>query len=1182
MKESLKEENWNMHLRGQQIQTELNTAMSDLSKFTTENTRLVAQTASLTTAIESLKLKNADLSTSLTDTKSKHEGEISSLRRAQAGLQRDRSDLQRHVEDLKLELSKRLEPKPDRHDDAHDANDRPETERSVTPVTQSPTTSPQLSPIKNTPSRNAPLELETTKSSLHHAHRMVTNLRNNLHREKTEKLELKRLLAAAQDEVEQLRSKASGSKRAGKRPQLKRSTVDMLGNNRKTKHEISLEINLQDKPQLLDAVWNDDDGSASAAYVTANEESDVAFVTATENEHDETDTDAYRTGVESQPDSDDGELTETESTSSQHMPSLGFIRELSPAIAFTSDEDDSPARPVGLRHRRSTSRTENGRRVASSAFDPPPQPLFHELMEGAGPSVINSPLSVMDSPTSIGTAVPLSPILALREVETEDVACQCDPIPEPDPIVIEAPPVIIYKERERLPCVENSTQSDPIPDPEPFVLMSPPITIYKEREKPVGNDIATQSDPIPDPEPVIVELPPVVVYKEPKRPACSEAGAQSDPIPPPEPIIIKSDPIIIPAEPVIVTKYVEREKPISDDAATQSDPIPPPEPVIIKSDPIIIPAEPVIITEYVEREKPISDDAATQSDPIPPPEPVIIKSDPIIIPAEPVIITKYVEREKPISDDVAIQTEPIPPPEPVIIKSDPVIIPAEPVIVTKYVEREKPLSADVAIQSDPIPPPEPIIVKSDPIIIPAEPVIVTKYVEREKPLSADTAVQSDPIPPPEPVIIRPDPIVITAETVVVTEYVEKEKPLCAEVAIQSDPLPPEQIIIYKEPEKPTVIEGATQSDPIPEPQPVLIPAEPVIIYRDKEAPLTTETGVQSEEMVRELVEPTIVYVEREKPSSNDIGVQSEAFTLDTKEVDTQSGAPIPIQSSDKEIQTPLTIPFLESYQFHGQGLPPTTLRPKTPVSPVSPSIAPLHISPKPIETVSDGTPRTIKSVSSVTDWELRPKSPLREITNSRRSEPSSPSRSSMRYTDSPSTFSSRVGTSRRYESILEHPTLRPSPRSTIKSRISHPNSPSKIGQKRPQTISPAHSRMNMSVASRPTTAMSRRTSLSSFESEVDDRFGLSREEGDGLEDRQYATATDPRVIQSITQTMIGEFLYKYTRNQMQRSKISEKRHKRFFWIHPYTKTLYWSTDNPAASKDSNRNTRSGFALCYSS
>jgi hypothetical protein len=51
------------------------------------------------------------------------------------------------------------------------------------------------------------------------------------------------------------------------------------------------------------------------------------------------------------------------------------------------------------------------------------------------------------------------------------------------------------------------------------------------------------------------------------------------------------------------------------------------------------------------------------------------------------------------------------------------------------------------------------------------------------------------------------------------------------------------------------------------------------------------------------------------------------------------------------------------------------------------------------------------------------------------------------------------------------------------------------------------------------------------------------------------------MIQAITQTMIGEFLWKYTR-KTGRSDFSDTRHRRYFWVHPYTKTLYWSDQDP--------------------
>ena len=92
--------------------------------------------------------------------------------------------------------------------------------------------------------------------------------------------------------------------------------------------------------------------------------------------------------------------------------------------------------------------------------------------------------------------------------------------------------------------------------------------------------------------------------------------------------------------------------------------------------------------------------------------------------------------------------------------------------------------------------------------------------------------------------------------------------------------------------------------------------------------------------------------------------------------------------------------------------------------------------------------------------------------------------------------------------------------------------------------------------------ITRRSSVSSFASELDERFNLAKNPmlPEGLE----VSNTDPRMIQAITQTMIGEFLWKYTR-KAGRNDISTKRHRRFFWVHPYTRTLYWSEQDPATA-----------------
>ncbi|KAI0503204.1 hypothetical protein F5B22DRAFT_559911 [Xylaria bambusicola] len=92
-------------------------------------------------------------------------------------------------------------------------------------------------------------------------------------------------------------------------------------------------------------------------------------------------------------------------------------------------------------------------------------------------------------------------------------------------------------------------------------------------------------------------------------------------------------------------------------------------------------------------------------------------------------------------------------------------------------------------------------------------------------------------------------------------------------------------------------------------------------------------------------------------------------------------------------------------------------------------------------------------------------------------------------------------------------------------------------------------------------ARSRQSSISSFASEIDTRFNIHN--GMGMGPSGFGPNTDPRMIQAVTQTMIGEYLWKYTR-KTGRGEMSENRHRRFFWVHPYTRALYWSDGDPAA------------------
>lgn len=106
-------------------------------------------------------------------------------------------------------------------------------------------------------------------------------------------------------------------------------------------------------------------------------------------------------------------------------------------------------------------------------------------------------------------------------------------------------------------------------------------------------------------------------------------------------------------------------------------------------------------------------------------------------------------------------------------------------------------------------------------------------------------------------------------------------------------------------------------------------------------------------------------------------------------------------------------------------------------------------------------------------------------------------------------------------------------------------------------------------------SLSRASEYASVNSSVSD-FGRIRHESmssiDSIADPSRRSvsngltgpSTDPGTIHAITQTMIGEYMYKYTRRTLGRG-MSENRHKRFFWVHPYSKTLYWSTQDPGSS-----------------
>ncbi|KAI8371744.1 uncharacterized protein BYT42DRAFT_548560 [Radiomyces spectabilis] len=212
--ERLKEDTWNLELANQELSVTVSNLQQSLDKSNIEQHKLERQLNRLTYDIEQLKDREEKLAATMDNMKTRHEHDMSVIRRHSAGLQREKTDLEKQIEALNSELAiAKAQSRIARysHSDlkpslSAETSDEQNQDAAISVKEgNSPGTTPPPSP-KQTPARNQALEVETLKTSLAHAHRMVSNLRSNLHREKQEKFELKKLLADSQEHIEQLQN----------------------------------------------------------------------------------------------------------------------------------------------------------------------------------------------------------------------------------------------------------------------------------------------------------------------------------------------------------------------------------------------------------------------------------------------------------------------------------------------------------------------------------------------------------------------------------------------------------------------------------------------------------------------------------------------------------------------------------------------------------------------------------------------------------------------------------------------------------------------------------------------------------------------------------------------------------------------------------------------------------------
>ena len=333
----LKDVNWNLETQVRESETQSKAAADKEHRLNQALNLAKSEKASLEREFEELKQLYSKASDDLAQKAKQHESELSGLRRNVSMGETERGALQRKMEELatqNTELARAVQHRM-REDERTSSEDMSPDENPDGGNTLTPEHSPPPSPIKATP-RHGQLESETLKHSLHHAHRMIQQLKNNIHREKTEKIELKRMLQDARDELETSRNvlnppgSASKRRKSDKDVFKKPPRPDRLGAFRMGSQEIVME----------DDEWEEHDGvpptpsrapragetvpgawagfssaaetSANEDFDTANETSDAAFETANERDGTATETDAFQTGAETLDGDSSDDLTETE------------------------------------------------------------------------------------------------------------------------------------------------------------------------------------------------------------------------------------------------------------------------------------------------------------------------------------------------------------------------------------------------------------------------------------------------------------------------------------------------------------------------------------------------------------------------------------------------------------------------------------------------------------------------------------------------------------------------------------------------------------------------------------------------------------------------------------------------------------------------------------------------------
>ena len=1220
-----KDENWTLETKIQDLETGLRESVDREQRLNHTLKSTQTEKSSAQRDLDDLKVVHEKAIDEHSKTARQHEADLHTLRRDAANHDTDKQTLQKKIEELtsqNTELAKavsyrwnsqgQVAPVLSASDKDSDSFDDADVDPSE-----------PASPVKGTPARSGMLESETLKSSLNHAHRMIQNLKNNIHREKTEKLELKRMLSDARDELEKRReSGAIGANMSKKRRSeaeaarfRKPARPDRLGADRSSVTEI-----MED-----DMDWEDHDGPSTpsksrftvagaaagaagaagmpgAFAASENEESTDAFETADERSGETaTETEAFQTGEEGM-DDDSDDLTETEGNANRNVsmrnrasphvmssggsrPSMARNRESYMSTASTSagesdnDEDvvKTPIQSQGPKYRLRVNRggAFGGRRSSSrpvsenipesspaSSMSGTPQPAGKSL--GDELDALDDDDSVEGTPNSARyTGTPETQrALSLEPEQKSQRGFSVERSPLSQSLSEQA-------EDDVVPSIEQPDSE--IPQSQP-IIGSPFSSPVKARHTPDEDALPHQANAA------------MLAHESTlRKPTMVDAGVNTEPWQPEtqhESLREKAAEVVGGAlagfglgKP---TGHGDDEKEVA--GATE------PKSLGNTATP---PAETKdVATDAEEPQAEMLQEAMPPFEPTPAPvgldEPKTLRSSIIdATPAAPVVF-----QQSPIFSQ---ETEPIAP-APQDMEVQPVHLP------TENKSRAVPFETSSILSQDTQPVTPERIARSDKVLAAERPSTPSKSSpsglpqhETERILAA-TGLAGAAGAVVGSGVAKPKPQNLTFSEISAQDF----EPVEAEYASMATPATP---LVPKRSSRRLdgwfASEGEAQaSEPGAERE--LANGEQSGYFTGAAPPLTRQRShsVPASQRTRRRERPASVEPEVYGGVRGAGNIPILSFGEDSDEEMVHSPPPAP-QFPSPAGQTsslPVAMPPLHERQVSNESMIPVT-KPLSIKKPVVDGGSQTEVTGDEIERmlrnknkvspIAAGGAGALAGAGMGTFFGSSTGSPRRSGDDRAIRRPASSgsmrSKGFMSPPPLPEDHEKKIlaATSKTPSAVAATPAPPPAmgsmgppvmPASAYKQQQNRPKTPVernygsatvyRSGSKDGTTPRPPR------VPSSPSGHASRRTSVSSFASELDDRFNIHR--GNMIYPEDMPPTTDPRMIQAITQTMIGEYLWKYTR-KAGRSQVSDSRHRRYFWVHPYTRTLYWSERDPSTA-----------------